>query len=209
MALRVFDPRGELGPCGDRPRGIIGKAKVDQVRGLRRWRGHITVGGRGIEIKDALVAAVAVVAGTTGHDIGVEIDGINGIGNGDASVGGEDFLNVAAVALRPVGDEDFVRFDFATTRMVVVPGNGLAEEGVALVGAVALEGFALRHLVDGGVKCGDAHRRQRLGDVTDAKADEGPAGVGLLEGGDAAGDVSEKIRRLELGVVFVDSDHEA
>ena len=209
VALGVFDPRGELGPRGDGPGGIVGKTEVDQVRRLRGRRGHVAVGGRGIEIKDALVAAVAVVAGAAGHDVGVEIDRIDGIGNGDAGVGGEDFLNVAAVALGAVGDEDLVRFDLAAARLVVVPGDGLAQEGVALVGTVALEGLALGHLVGGGVERGDAHRRQRLGDVTDAEADEGPAGIGLLERGDAAGDVSEKIRRLELGVVFVDADHRA
>jgi hypothetical protein len=70
-----------------------------------------------------------------------------------------------------------------------VLGDGLAEEGVALLGAVALEGGAVRHLVGGGMEGLDAHRRERLGDVADAEADDGLAGVGGDVGAHALGDV--------------------
>ena len=66
----------------------------------------------------------------------------------EADVLREDFLDVAAVALRAVGNENLVRFDLAAARRVVVLRDRFAEKGVALLGAVALEGLALGHLVD-------------------------------------------------------------
>ena len=58
-------------------------------------------------------------------------------------------------------------------RRVVVLRDGVAEERVALLGAVAFERRALRHLVGGGVQRLNAHGRERFGDVADAEADDG------------------------------------
>lgn len=47
-------------------------------------------------------------AGVTGHDVGVHIDRINRIGNGDFVVGAENIEDVTAIAFRAVRHKDFV-----------------------------------------------------------------------------------------------------
>ena len=207
VLLRVFHPRGELGLGGDGAGRVVREAEVDQVGGDRRHGRHVAVGGRALEVGDALVTAVDVGAGAARHDVGVDVDRVNGVGNREADVVGEDFLDVAAVALRAVGDEDFVGVDLAAAGGVIVLLHGLAQERVTLLRAVALEGGALRHLVGRGMERLDAHRRQRLGDVTDAEADHRLGRIGGDVGADALGDVAKEVGRLELGVVFVDADH--
>ena len=86
-------------------------------------------------------------------------------------------------------------------------GDGVAQEGIALLGAVALERGAVGQLVGGGVQRRDADRRQRLGDVADAEPDDRLAGVGGDVGVHALGDVGEEVAGLELGEVFVNADH--
>jgi hypothetical protein len=148
-----------------------------------------------------------LVARAPRHHIRVEVDRVDRVGDGDADVLGEDLLDVAAIALGPVGDEDLVRVDLAAARLVVVPGDGFTEKCVPLVRAVPLEGLTVRHLVRGGMQGGDTDGGERFRDVADAEPDDCARGVGLLAGGDTAGDVGEKVGRLQLGVVFVDADH--
>ena len=197
-----------MGLGGDRACGIVGEAKVNQVGRSVRHGGHVTVGGGGIEVGDARVTTVDVGTGASRHDVGVDINGINRIGDGEADVRGEDLLDVAAIALRTVGDEDLVGLDPAAARLEIVLRDGLAQEGVALFGAVALERLAPAQFVGAGVQGRHAHGRQRLGDVADAEPDDRPLRVGLLKGGDAPGDVAEQIGGLQLGEIFVNADHE-
>ena len=86
-------------------------------------------------------------------------------------------------------------------------GDGFAEEGVALLGAVAFEGGAHGHLVGRGVEGGGADGGEGFGDVADAEADDRFLRVGGDVGTDALGDVGEQVGGLELGVVFVDANH--
>src|SRR5690606_30946941 len=204
VLLGVGDPGGELLAGGDRAGGVVGEAEVDQVRGGRGDGGHVAVGGGGIEVADAGAAAVEVGAGAAGHDVGIDIDRIHGVGDGESQAfGGEDFLDVAAVALGAVGDEDFVGGDRAAAGGEIVLGNGFAQEGVALLGAIALEGGAVGHLVHAGVEGLDAGLRQGLGDVADAEADDRLVGIGGGEGVHALGDVGKEVAGLELQVVLV------
>jgi len=75
-----------------------------------------------------------------------------------------------------------------------------------LLRAVTLKGRADRHLVGGGVECGGADGGERLGDVADAEADDRFIGVRGDVGANTLGDVGEKVRGLELGVIFVDAN---
>ena len=207
VGLRVGDPLGELGSGGDGAGGVVGKTEIDEIGGDAGDGGNITVGRSAIEVGDALVAAVDVGSGAAGHDVGVDVDGVDGIGDGELHILRKNFLNIPTVALRAVGDENFVGVDLASAGGVVVGGDGLAEEGVALLRAVALEGGALGHFVRRGVHRLDAHGRERFGDVTDAEADDGLRRIGGNVGAHALGDIAEEIGGLELGVVFVDANH--
>ena len=85
----------------------------------------------------------------------------------------------------------------------VVALNGLLEEGVALLGAVAVEALLGAHLGDGVVHGVHDALGQRLGHVADAQTDDLLLGVGLLIGGDLVGDVHEEVAGLQLVVVLV------
>ncbi len=207
VGLGVGNPGGELGLGGDGTGGIIRETKIDQIGGDAGHGGHIAVLRCAIEVGDAGVTTVDIGASAASHDIGIDVNRINRIGDGELDVGGEDFLDIAAIALGTVGDKNFVSLDLAATGGVVVLGDGFAQEGIALFGAIALESGALGHLVGGGVQRLDADGRKRLGDVANAEADDRLVGMSGDVGADALGDVGEEIGGFELGVVFVDADH--
>ena len=207
MLLRVGDPGGELRPGGDGAGGVVRETEVDEVGGDGRDRRDVAIGRGAVQVGHPFIATVDIGARPPGHDVGVDVDGIYRIGDRQAGVAGEDFLDVAAVALGPVRDEDLVGLDPAAAGGVVVLSHRLAEEGIPLLRPVALEGGALGHLVGRGVERLDAHGRQGLRDVADPEADHGLLRVGRDIGVHPAGDVGEQIRGLELEVVFVDPDH--
>jgi hypothetical protein len=144
-----------------------------------------------------------------GHDVRIDVDRIDRILNGDAVIRAEDVEDVAGVALGAVGDEDFVGRNVHTVGTVVVLGDGLAEEVVPLLRAVAAERLALRHLIDGRVHGRDAGGRQRLGDVADAEPDHLGLRVRVGVGLHAARDLGEQVAGLELEVMVVDAGHRA
>ena len=115
----------------------------------------------------------------------------------------EQFLEVAGVALGTVVDEDFVDAEADATRLEVVLQNGLAQEVIALLGAVASEAVGGGHLVDGLVHGLDDGGAERLGDVADTERDDVGLGVHHLEGVDLLGDVGEQVVLLEVQEVDV------
>lgn len=106
------------------------------------------------------------------HDVGVEIDRVNGIGYGEFEVAAEDFLDAGDVCFRTVTDEDFVKIEVDASRFIVTVDDGLAEEVIALFRTVAAEGFGFAHFVDGFMHGVDDGRCQGTGDVTDAETDD-------------------------------------
>ncbi len=86
-------------------------------------------------------------------------------------------------------------------------GDGLAQKAVALLGAVAVEGFGGRQIVHRGVHGLHHRRRQGLGDVPDAHADERSLRVGLLVGGGAAGYFGEQVAAGQLLEMRVHMSH--
>jgi hypothetical protein len=95
-------------------------------------------------------------------------------------------------------------------RLVVVFSDGVAQEIVALFGAIAFESLAVALFIDGVVH-GVAHGfGQGFGDIADAAADEvfGSVGIGFGEGFDATSDFWEQVSRFEFEVVFVDVGHD-
>ncbi len=192
-----------------RPGGVVGEAQVDQVDlGLGQVRDEPVVAGA-VQVDDALVAPVDHGAGAAGHHVGVQVDRVDRVGDGDGDVGGEDLLDVAGVALGAVADEHLVGFDPRPPGLEILGRDFLPQELVALLGAVAAEGGGIRHLVHRLVKGPDAGRGQGSGHVADAELDDVRRGVGLLVGRHAPGDLGEQVGGLELQVILVDSDHRA
>ena len=210
VAERVLDPAGELLAGGDRAGGIVREAEVDDVHLFLRDVGDEAVGSVAREINKPLVGADFVRgASVPGHDVRVHVNGIDGVHDGDEIVVAEDVEDAAAVALRSVGDKNFVVLDVEAPVAVVVLRDGVSEKIVALLGAVASESFARAHVVHGLVECGEDGSRKRFGDVADAAADHVFRGVGILvaEKFHAPRDLGEEVSGAELEVVVVEEGH--
>ena len=104
---------------------IVGGAEVNHVyMTLRHGGGEAAFGGAG-EIGNAGEVTVGTkLAGTTCHNISIEINRVNRIGDSYNIVKTENFLNVGTVALGAIADEDFVAVYFETAAGVV----GLADQ---------------------------------------------------------------------------------
>ena len=86
--------------------------------------------------------------------------------------------------------------------------DGVAEEVIALLGAIAVEALDGCEVVDGGMHGLDDGGDERTGHVTDAHLDELSLGMGLLVGRGAACDLGEEVTAGKLGVVEVYVCHE-
>ena len=99
ILLGVLHPSLELLASRDSTGGVVRKAEVDDVGFLGGHIGDEAVGRIALEIKQAGVGAFFIgIAGVAGHDIGVDIDRVNRIGDGDGVAVPEDIENVAGVA---------------------------------------------------------------------------------------------------------------
>ena len=138
MFERVGDPRLQLVEGIDRASRVVGGAEVDEV-GVDVGIGHRqkAVFSVGIEVEH--LAAV--------HDVGVDVDGVDGVGDKHDVADVEQVGDVADIALRAVADENLIRVEGDAVSGVIAL-NGAAQEIVALLGAVPVEGGGVRHLVD-------------------------------------------------------------
>ncbi len=154
-------------------------------------------------------AAFVGIAGVAGHDVGVDVDRIHRVGDGDLVPRAEDVEDVAGVTLAAVGDENLIRFHVDAACLEIVLGDGVAQEVVALLRAVAAEGGAVAHFIHRLVHGRADGLGQRLGHIADAAADQAlrGLGIGLREDLHAAGDFGEEVTGFELVVVFVDVGH--
>ena len=206
----VFHPGFELCTRGYGARRIVRVAEVGQIDRLIGDLGHEAVGWRAFEVVEARVSTAFIsLARVARHDVGVHIHGIHRVGDGDLVPGTEDVEDVAGIAFAAVGDENLIGFHVDAAGLEVVFGDGVAQEIVALLRAIATEGGAVAHFIDGLVH-GRAHGLwQRFGHVADAAADQafGRLGVGLGENPHATGDFGEEVTGFELVVVFVDVGH--
>ena len=208
VRVRVVHERRELLARGGGAGGVVGEAEVEQVDLAFGRGGDEAVGLVALEVDEAGVAAVGGGASAAGHDVGVHVDRIDGVGHADGeAAGGEEFLEVAGVALGAVADEDLVRLDVGAAGLEVGLGDGLAQEVVAELGAVAAEGGVGAHFADGLLHGLDAGGREGASHVADAQANEAGVGMGGGELADARGDRREQVRGLDLGEMGVGEDH--
>ena len=144
-----------------------------------------------------------------GHDVRVHIDGIHRVADGDFVFGAENIEDVAAIAFGAVADENFIVGNLHSPVAKIIFGNRGAQPVVALLRAIALEGFAHGHFVHGPVHGGNHGRRQRFGHVADAAADEafGRIGVGLAKSFHPPADFREQIPGLEFQVMIIEKCH--
>ena len=194
VLVRVVDPLLQLLFAVGSTGGVVRGAEVDEVR-VDALVGHgaeaVLLGGGSI---DDLAA---------GHDVRVDIDGIHRVGDEDDVVLGEDVLQVRAVGLGTVGDEDLVRTDVHAEALVVVR-DGFPDEVVTFIVGVALEALLVCEVLGAFLQRVDGRFAERERDIADAHADDGLVGVC----GDVlirfSGNVREKVIRNEVVEVRVD-----
>ena len=210
VGVGVIDPCLQLLGVEHRAGGVVRAAQVDDVRaalGQRRAKAVLGGGGHVHDVRPALGGFV-VVACAAGHGVGIHVHGIHRVAHGYHVVDVQDVADVAAVGLCAVGDEDLVIGDVDAERMEIALGDGGAQEIVTLLGAVAVEGLGLRHVLDGGVHGLDDGRDERTRDVADAHLDELRLGMRLGIRGGTAGDLGEQIAAGKFLVIRVDLSHE-
>jgi len=195
----VGNPGGELLPGCGRSGGVVRVAEVNEIDLLIGDRGDKLICRRAGQVDEPGVGAFFIgVTGVAGHDVGVDVDGVDRIGDRDDVVVAEDVEDVARVALGAVRDKNLVRSDAETG--ILVFDNGFAKEGITLLRPVALESARVSEFVDGIVHGLAAGFGERLGHVADTTADEAfrGFGIGLVEGGDAAGDLGKEVAGFEF-----------
>ena len=148
-------------------------------------------------------------SGVSGHHVGVDVNGVDRIGDRDFVSGAKDIEDVPRIALGPVGHKNVVWIDAQTG--VGVFHDGFAKEGIALLGAVTAESAAITELIDCFFHRLPGCLGNRLGDIADSAADEtfGFFRLGLGVGIHPAGDFGEKVSCGKLLEVFVDASHDA
>ena len=210
VLVGVVDPGLELVAREHGAGGVVGRAQVDEVDwGFGKRRAEVVCRGGGhVDNVGPTFRALVVEARASGHGVGVDVDGVDRIAYGDAVVDGEDVADVAAVALGAVGDEDLVDGDVHAARREVMLDDGLAQEIVALLGAVAVEGLCMREVVDGGVHGLDDGGCERARHISDAHLDELDVGMGRGKVGRTMGYLAKQVATGEFLVILVDCGHE-
>ena len=117
------------------PRGVVGRTQIDDVRfDGRVWHGQEPIFWGTVHIQDL----------TAPHHIGIHIDRIHRIRDQDHIAVIEQIRNVAAVALSPVTDEDFLDIQFNAMPGVIFL-DGFLKESIALFRTIPSEGFFMSH----------------------------------------------------------------
>ena len=190
--------------------GVIGVAQVYDIRLLRGESGHKIIFRGAREVNDAFIlAGVIRVAGVTGHHVGIQIHGIHGVRDGNAVLVAEDIQDIGGIALGTIRNENLIGTDLYSSGGKIIFGDGFAQEFITQFRAVAAEGVAVGHFIDGGVKRLHAGGGQGLGHVANAAANQARGGVwvGLGKFVHTAANLGEEITGLQLQVMLIDVCH--
>ena len=141
------------------------------------------------------------------HDIRIQIDGIDGIGDSHAAVPAEDFLDIAAVALGAVADKDFIRAEFQPVRLIIRRQDSPCQEIIALLRAVAAESLSLPHLRHGLLHGFYANLRQRPGNIAYPQADYISLRMLLLISCHTAAYFRKEVAAGQFQVIVIDCRH--
>ncbi len=208
VGIGVIDPLLQLGLAGHGAGRVVGEAEIDNVHLLRRQRRDETVGLVARHVDDVLVIPLVIgFAGAADHDVGVVVDRVDRVADGDDVVQGEDVEDVGAVALGAVGDEHLLGLQGNAERLVGFLDDGVDQPVVALLRAVAGELVGGGQIVHGVMEGLEHSRCQRAGNITDPQADDFSIRVGGGKFAHAAADLGEQVAGFEFEVVVVDLCH--
>ena len=209
VAQGVVHPLAQLVFRQHGARGVVGVTEVDDVHASVGQLRHEAVAGRARHVHHVAPPAVVDHPRAPYHHVRVYVYGIDGVGHADAVVPPHQLLYVARVALCAVVDEYLRRVEVYAARQEVVLHYGLAQEGVALLGPIAVEPALGAHLVGSLVYGLDHRRAQRPRDVAYAQADDACRGGLHLEGVHLLGNVGEQVVVRQLEEMFVYQCHKS
>ena len=178
----VVDPSLQFFFAEGGARRVVGVAQVDEVYALFGKLGDEIVFGRAGEVGDVRPFSVgAQLSGASAHYVGVDVDGVDRVGEAYAVVAAEYVSEVSGVAFCSVADEYFggVYVDSAGAEVVV--DDGLYEEVVSLLRSVAAEGGCVAQFGDGFLHGLYGCLGEGAGYVAYAQPDEGSFGMGGFE----------------------------
>ena len=146
------------------------------------------------------------VTRAAGHNVRVHINRINRVADRDFVVFCENIADVAAVALRAVGNKDFGGFKLHAVGAVVVFQNRLKQKILTVFRRIAVERFGVRHFFDRFVHRVNDRGRQRARYVADTEADDfaGLFGVRLFVFAHLTGNARKQVAAFDFQKVFVD-----
>jgi len=172
VGLRIINPCLKLFTCGSRACRIVREAEVDEVNRLRRQLRDKSIRLRTVQIDKPFVTPLGVLPCTAGHDVGIHIDRVNGIGNGNRQLIGEQLLNIGGIALRTVAHKDLIGRHICSAGLKIIDRKCLAQEVIPLLRTIPAEGRARGHLIDCLVQGLNTRRRQRLRDIADPQTND-------------------------------------
>ena len=206
----IIHPLLQLGLSESGTRGIVGIAEVDHVRRLFgefrhkiivHGAGHVDYAGKHFLLRDP-------VSCPSGHNIGVHIHGIYRVADSDPIVLSKDLLDIAAVALCPVGDKDLIGGNIAAPILIIIFCDGAAQEFIPQIRRVAVECLRRSHLVHSLVQGLDNGRSQRLSHIADSQTDQLFVRMRLGISRDFFPDGGKKITSGKLQIVFINFKHD-
>ena len=136
---------------------------------------------RGDVAREIVVGMTGNVAKVTScHDVRIDIDRIDGVGDAYDVVGSQYVANVACIAFRSIADEDLIAVETDASGGEVVSDDGIDEEVVTLLRSLAAKGARVGIFFNRLTHRTDRCRGERTGHITDSKLDDVGLGVCAL-----------------------------
>ncbi len=160
----VVHPLRQLLAVQHRAGRIVGVAEINHIHRLVRQRGHEAVFGVAGQVDQPIPLAVSILASAARHGVGIDIHRVHRVSDGNHRVGAEQLLNVAHVALRAVGNEHLVVVQLHAAAGIIMLADGVDEEVIAVIRAIAAERLLHAHFADRLVHRVDDGGCQRAGE---------------------------------------------
>ena len=148
-----------------------------------------------------------VLDGASSHDVGIDIDRIDRVGDAHDVVGGEDVADVARVALGTVADEDLGAVELDAAGLEIVLDDGIDEEVIALFGTISPKGCSVGTFIHGTVHGLNGGRGQGTSHIADAQTDDVRFGMLGFVGIHLLGYLRKEVAVGETGIVCVCANH--
>ncbi len=201
---RVINPLFQLFATDSDTGGIVGETKIDHVGALFGQLGQKSVFLPAGHVDDlAPSLALAVLSGSSGHYIGVDVNRVNRVAHRNHVIRAEDIADAAGIAFRAVADKNLIDVNLHPALYKIVFRDCGTKKFITGFRAVAAKGFRFAHLLCGGLH-GLYHRfRQRAGNIPDSQADNLRFRVLPGKFVHLFCDIHKKVARGQLYKVFV------